>query len=58
MRQEVGKAIEDFRRAGAKTQTDAAGVLSTGGGQKWIVLGLALALSLFGLGIWVGGRLR
>jgi hypothetical protein len=58
MRQEAAKAIEDFRRAGTKTQKDAAGVLSTGGGHKWLVLGLALALSLFGLGIWVGARLR
>ena len=58
MRQEVEKAIEDFRRAGANTPKDAAGVLSNGGGHKWIVLGLALALSLFGLGIWVGVRLR
>jgi hypothetical protein len=58
MRQEVEKAIEDFRRAGANPPKDAAGVLSNGGGHKWIVLGLALALSLFGLGIWVGVRLR
>jgi hypothetical protein len=58
MRQEVEKAIEDFRPAGAKTPKDAAGVLANGGGHKWIVLGLALALSLFGLGIWVGVRLR
>jgi hypothetical protein len=58
MRQEVEKAIEDFRRAGTKGQTNAPGVSSTRDGQKWIVLGLALALSLFGLGIWVGARLR
>jgi hypothetical protein len=57
MRQEVEKAFEDFRRAGTNTQTHAAGIPSTRGGQKWIVLGLALALSLFGLGIWVGARL-
>jgi hypothetical protein len=57
MRQEVEKAFDDFRRAGTNTQTDTGGVPATRGGQKWIVLGLSLALSLFGLGIWVGTRL-
>ena len=53
MRQEVEKAFDDFRRS----RTDNGGVPATRGGQKWIVLGLSLALSLFGLGIWVGTRL-
>ena len=55
MRQEVEKAFDDFRFG---PRTDNGGVPATRGGQKWIVLGLSLALSLFGLGIWVGTQLE
>ena len=57
MRQEVAKALDDFRRVGTNRYNDAGGFLCTSGEKKWIVLGLALALSLFAFGIWVGGRL-
>jgi CHASE3 domain sensor protein len=53
MKQETAKALEEFRRAGTKRWADTAGVPSTRAGQKWIVLGLALAIFLFGLGVWV-----
>jgi len=57
LRQEVGKVFQDFRRAGATRKADATELPSTREGQRWIVVGLALALSLLGLGIWVGARL-
>jgi hypothetical protein len=56
LRQEVGKVLENFRQLGPNSQnSDGRG--PTGADRKWLVVGLALALSLFCLGIWVGSRL-
>ena len=57
MRQEVGKALEDFHRVGPNGQSDLRGGRPTHGNQKWLALGLALALCIFCLGIWVGVQL-
>jgi len=57
IKQEAEKALEEVRRVGTRRSADGAGVPSTSATQKWIVLGLALAISLFGLGVWVGARL-
>jgi hypothetical protein len=57
IRQEVGRAFEDLRRVGPNGQSDVGGGRPTHGEQKWLALGLALALFLFCLGIWVGTRL-
>ncbi len=57
MKQEAEKALEEFRRVGTRRWADSAEVPSTSAEQKWIVLGFALAISLFGLGVWVGARL-
>ena len=56
MKQEAEKALEEFRGVGTRRWADSVGLPSTSAGQKWIVLGLALAISLFGLGVWVGAR--
>ncbi len=57
IKQQAEKAVEEVRRVGTRRWADGAGVPSTSATQKWIVLGLALAISLFGLGVWVGARL-
>ena len=57
LRQEVGKVFEDFRRVEPNSQNINGGCL-TCTARKWLVVGLAIALSLFCLGIWVGTRLR
>lgn len=57
IKQQAEKALEEVRRVGTRRWADGAGVPSTSATQKWIVLGLALAISLFGLGVWVGARL-
>jgi hypothetical protein len=57
LRQEVGRVFEDFRRVGPNGQNINGGCL-TRADRKWLVMGLAIALSLFCLGIWVGTRLR
>lgn len=57
MREEFGKAFQDFRRLGPNSQTDGGAARPSPGEQKWLAIGLALALSLFCLGIWVGVRL-
>jgi hypothetical protein len=55
MRQEVGKAFEDFRRVGPECQTGKGGANRS---HKWFVTSLAVALALFAFGIWAGARLR
>jgi hypothetical protein len=57
MRQEVKRAFEDFHRTGPITQADGRGGRRSSGEPRWIATGLALALALFGIGIWVGTRL-
>jgi hypothetical protein len=57
LRQAVGKVFEDFRRVEPNGQNSNGGCL-TRADRKWLVMGLALALLLFCLGIWVGTRLR
>ncbi|HEX4133067.1 MAG TPA: hypothetical protein VHY84_00485 [Bryobacteraceae bacterium] len=56
MRLEVEKAFENFCRVGPHSQKIHSGD-PTRTDRKWLVVGLALSLSLFGLGIWVGARL-
>jgi hypothetical protein len=58
MRQEVEKAFEPLGWGGKSSLTNADGAPSTRERQKWVVVGLALALCLFGLGVWVGARSR
>ena len=56
LRQELGKVFVDFRRTDANSgYLDGVGRIHSG--QKWLVVGLALALFLFSLGIWIGARL-
>ncbi len=57
MRQEVEKACDDLRRGSRKIRSDhdAGPKLRT---WKCFVAGLAVALAVFGVGIWVGARLR
>jgi hypothetical protein len=57
LRQEVGKVFEDFRRVEPNGQNINGGCLCRAD-RKWLVMGLAIALLLFCLGIWVGTRLR
>jgi hypothetical protein len=57
MRQEVETAFDDFRRAVPTCQRDAGSGGRATRDHKWLTMGLALALVLFGLGIWVGTRL-
>lgn len=48
MRQEVAKLMEEFRRAGPRQLSRE---------KQWFTVGLAAALALLILGIWVGTRL-
>jgi hypothetical protein len=57
LRQEVGKVFEDFSRVEPNGQDINSGFL-TRADRKWLVMGLAIALLLFCLGVWVGTRLR
>jgi hypothetical protein len=57
LRQEVGKVFEAFRRVELNGQNINGGFL-TRTDQKWLVMGLAIALLLLCLGVWVGTRLR
>jgi hypothetical protein len=57
LRQEIGKVFEDFPRVEPKNQNINGGCLSCTA-RKWLVVGLAIALSLFCLGIGVGTLLR
>ena len=58
VRKEIGKALEDFRRVGAGTGSNATGRRATLGEQRWLVIGMVLSLSLFAVGVWVGTFLR
>jgi hypothetical protein len=58
MRQEFEKASEDFRRGGPKTRSGNDYVRQGSDRWMWLITGLALALAQFGVGIWVGTRLR
>ena len=57
LRQEVGKVFEDFSRVEPNGQDINSGFL-TRADRKWLVMGLAIALLLFCLGIWLGTRLH
>jgi len=57
LRQEVGKVFEDFRRVEPNDQNINGGFLTLAD-RKGLVMGLAIALLLFCLGVWVGTRLR
>ena len=57
MRQEAAKAFEEFRVL-PNSQSEAGAGRPVLGERKWLLVGLALALSIFCLGIWVGTRLR
>ena len=57
MKQEVGKALEEFHRHAPNHQAESGGVRPTLRDQKWLVVGLALALAVFCLGFWMGVRL-
>ena len=57
MRQEVGKALEEFHRVVPNRQTDAVGARPNLREQKWLVVGLALAIAVLCLGFWMGVRL-
>jgi hypothetical protein len=55
MRQEVRKTFEEFRQVG---QPGTAVHVKSADARKWLVAGLALAMMLFGFGIWVGAMMR
>ena len=57
IRQQVEKAFEDFRRTGPIRQADVRSGRPSSGDPRWIAMGLALALALLSLGIWVGTRI-
>lgn len=57
MKQEVGKALEEFQRVVPTRQTVANRSRPTLSEQKWLVVGLALAIAVFCLGLWMGARL-
>jgi len=58
MRQEFEKACEDFRLGGPKTRSSNDQAHPNPDTWKWIVVGLVVAVALFGGGIWVGTRLQ
>jgi hypothetical protein len=58
MTQEFEKACEDFRRGGPKTPSGKDHARPEPDKGMWLVTGLVVALALFGVGIWVGTRLR
>ncbi len=57
MRQEAAKLMEEFRRGAGAGQPDIEGLRRLSLEKQWFTLGLAAALALFILGIWVGTRL-
>ena len=57
MRQEVAKLMEEFRRGSGPRQPDIEGRRRLSREKQWFTLGLAAALALLILGIWVGTRL-
>ena len=57
MKQEVGKALEEFHRVVPNHHTEAGGGRQTQLAEKWLVVGLALAMAVFCLGFWMGVRL-
>jgi hypothetical protein len=57
IRQEVERAFEDVRRNGLIGQIDRRSGRRSSREPKWITMGLALALMLLGIGVWVGTRL-
>lgn len=58
MRQEFAKAFEEFRRDGPENGSEKSDAYQRSAKWRWLVTGLALALALFGLGIWMGAALR
>jgi len=56
MRHEIGKALEEFHRVVPNRQTEAVGGRPSLREQKWLVVGLALAIAVFCLGFWMGVR--
>ncbi|HTU45371.1 MAG TPA: hypothetical protein VMF91_09925 [Bryobacteraceae bacterium] len=58
VRKEIGAAIEDFRRVGPATGSNAPGRRATVGEQRWFVIGMVLSLAIFAVGVWVGTVLR
>ena len=58
VRQEVGKALEDFRRVGPDAGSNTAGRRTTLGEQRWFAIGMLLSLALFAVGVWAGTALR
>jgi hypothetical protein len=58
MRQEFEKAYEDSLRAGPKSRSGDDYACLNPGTWRWLVIGFMVALALFGVGIWVGTRLR
>lgn len=55
MRQEFAKALEELsERPEPRSRSGNGGVCSTYSARKWLVTGLAVALALFIVGIWVG----
>jgi hypothetical protein len=57
MRQEVAKLMEEFRRGSGPGRPDIEGRRGLSRERQWFALGLAAALALLILGIWVGTRL-
>lgn len=59
MRQEFVKTFEEFRGVGGReSRSENGDACARSATWRWLVTGLALALALFGLGIWVGATVR
>lgn len=57
MRQEVATLMEEFRRGPGTRQPDIERGRALSGEKQWFTLGLAAAIALLIVGIWVGTRL-
>jgi hypothetical protein len=58
MRREFARTFEDLRPGEKESRWANRDASSKPGSRSWLVASLALALILFGLGIWVGSKLR
>jgi len=57
MRQEVRKLLDEFQCVGPGSNNGTVPGHRTRTNRKWLLIGLASALTLFAMGVWVGARL-